>query len=95
MKGSPGETPVLCKRSPSSSQFSGGNTDGSQTGRGCTVGWRGQDLYSSSVSWPLAEVLRVRKGHWVMGLGPTVQRFTKETEGQGIGRDQGQMQCYI
>lgn len=44
----------------------------------------GQDLYSSSVSWALAEVLRVRKGHWVMGTGPTVQRLTKEMNGQGI-----------
>lgn len=43
-------------------------------------GVEGQDLYSSSVSWPLAEVLRVRKGHWVMGLGPTVQRLTKEMD---------------
>lgn len=42
VEGSPGETPVLCKRSPSSSQFSRGNTDGSQTGQGCTVGWRGR-----------------------------------------------------
>lgn len=38
------------------------NTDGSHTGQGCSVGWRGHDLYSSSVSWPLAEVLSVRKG---------------------------------
>lgn len=43
-------------------------------------GVEGQDLYSSSVSWPLAEVLRVRKGHWVTGLGPTVQRLTKEMD---------------
>lgn len=42
VEGSLGETPGLCKRSPSSSQFSGGNTDGSQTGQGCTVGERGR-----------------------------------------------------
>lgn len=31
--------------------------------------WRGHDLYSSSVSWPLAEVLSVRKGTLGYGSG--------------------------
>lgn len=33
------------------------------------MGRRGRDLYSSSVSWPLAEVLSVRKGTLGYGSG--------------------------
>lgn len=73
--GIPGR-PLYCVNEAHAVLSSRGNTDGSQTGQGCTVGW-GQGLYSSSVSWPLAEVLRVRKGHWVKGLGPTVQSSPK------------------
>lgn len=38
-------------------------------GKDALWGWRGHDLYSSSVSWPLAEVLSVRKGTLGYGSG--------------------------
>lgn len=68
---------MLCKRSPSSSQ--GAILTAAKLGKGALWGG-GQGLCSSSVLWPLAEVLRVRKGHWVTGLGPTMQRLTKEMD---------------
>lgn len=73
---------MLCKRSPSSSQFSGAILTAAKLGKDAVGG--GQGLCSSSVSRPLAEVLRVRRGGWGTGLGPTVQRLTKEMDGQGI-----------
>lgn len=51
---------VLCKRSPSSSR--GTILMAAKLGKDALWGWWGQDLYSSSVSWPLAEVLSTRKG---------------------------------
>lgn len=55
----PGGDLVLCKRSLSSSQ--GTILMAAKLGKE-HCGGRGHDLYSSSVSWPLAEVLSVRKG---------------------------------
>lgn len=55
-----GGDPVLCKRSLSSSQ--GTILMAAKLGKDALWGWRGHDLYSSSVSWPLAEVLSARKG---------------------------------
>lgn len=59
-KGTPRGTPVRCKRSLSSSQ--GTILMATKLGKDVLWGRRGHDLYSSSVSWPLAEVLSVRKG---------------------------------
>lgn len=60
-----GGDPLLCKRSPSSSQ--GTILMAAKLGKDALWGRRGHDLYSSSVSWPLAEVLSVRKG--TLGCG--------------------------
>lgn len=60
LRGPPRGDPVLCKRSLSSSQ--GTILMAAKLGKDALWGWRGHDLYSSSVSWPLAEVLSVRKG---------------------------------
>lgn len=62
-----GGNPVLCKRSLSSSQ--GTILMAAKLGKGALWEWRGHDLYSSSVSWPLAEVLSVRKGTLGCGSG--------------------------
>lgn len=59
--------PLLCKRSLSSSQ--GTILMAAKLGKDALWGWRGHDLYSSSVSWPRAEVLSVRKGTLGYGSG--------------------------
>lgn len=62
-----GRDPLLCKRSPSSSQ--GTILMAAKLGKDALWARRGHDLYSSSVSWPLAEVLSVRKGTLGCGKG--------------------------
>lgn len=62
-----GGDPLLCKRSPSSSQ--GTILMAAKLGKDALWARRGHDLYSSSVSWPLAEVLSVRKGTLGCGKG--------------------------
>lgn len=56
----PGGGPVLCKRSLSSPP--GTILMAARLGEDALGLGGGQDLYSSSVSWPLAEVLSLRKG---------------------------------
>lgn len=57
----------MCKQSLSSSQ--GTILMAAKLGKDALLGWKGHDLYSSSVSWPLAEVLSVRKGTLGCGSG--------------------------